>query len=201
VSPVTIATRFGPYPAGPAGPDDLPPAVDPRQPTLLGAAWTVGVLDALAAARADSATLYETSGWRGVFERDAGSPRPDRFPSRPGQVFPMYLVLADLGEWRSGRVLDVERSHPLDVVALAIEDDDGRHASIANATPEPQRVLIRGLGSAPRARILDEATAQWALDDPRRFREMPGQALVGDADGVWLALGPFAVARLDGSGD
>jgi hypothetical protein len=198
VSPVTIATRFGPYPAGPAGPDDLPPAVDVRQASLLGAAWTVGALAELAAARADSVTLYETSGWRGVIEREAGSPRPDRFPSRPGHVFPVYLVLADVAEWAAGRVLGVEASHPLEVVALAVEDGDGRHALVANVTPEPQRVLVRGLGAAVRARVLDEATAQWALAEPGTFRAMPVSPIVGD-DGVWLALGPFAVARLDGS--
>ena len=48
VSPVTIATRFGPYPAGPATPGGLPAAVDVRQASLLGAAWTVGSIAALA---------------------------------------------------------------------------------------------------------------------------------------------------------
>ena len=51
VSPVTIATRFGPYPAGPAAPGGLPAAVDVRQASLLGAAWTVGSIAALATCR------------------------------------------------------------------------------------------------------------------------------------------------------
>jgi hypothetical protein len=111
----------------------------------------------------------------------------------------MYLVLAEIAEWAAGRVLEATGSHPLDIVALAIETSDGPHALVANVTPDPQRVLVRGLGSDPIARLLDEATAEWALDDPARFRASSGQTLAGDEDGVWLALGPFAVARLDGS--
>jgi hypothetical protein len=197
VSPVTIATRFGPYPAGPATEGDVPPAVDVRQASLLGAAWTVGSIAELAAARADSVTYFETSGWRGVLERDAGSPMPERFPSRPGQVYPLYHVLADVAEWADGDVLAVEATHPLDVVAMAVRDAHGTHALVANLTPEPQRALVRGLDGVIHARTLDEASAQWALDDPAAFRSGPGAPIPARPEGVWLALGPFAVARLD----
>lgn len=35
-------------------------------------------------------------GWRGVMERERGSPSPAEFPSLSGAVFPVYHVLADL---------------------------------------------------------------------------------------------------------
>lgn len=76
VSPVTIATRFGPYPAGSASPGDLPPPVDVRQGSLLGAGWTAGSVKYLAESGAASVTYFETTGWRGIIETDAGPPMP-----------------------------------------------------------------------------------------------------------------------------
>jgi hypothetical protein len=198
ISPVTIATRFGPYPDGPAAPGDLPPAVDVRQASLLGAGWTVGSIAELARAGAASVTYYETTGWRGVIETDAGSPMPDRFPSLPGQVFPMYHTFADLADWKDGRLLAAESTDPLRVTVLAIEDDRGRHLLVANVTPDAQRVRIDGLaGTTARVRTLDDATATWALDDPGAFRAWPGADHPVRDESLWLEVGPLAVARVD----
>ncbi len=197
VSPVTIATRSGPYPAGPAADGDLPPAVDVRQASLLGAAWTVGELGALAAGGAASVTWYETTGWRGVMETDAGSPMPDRFPSVPGQVFPMWHVFADIAEWRDGRLRSVTLTDPLRVVGLAVETDAGTGLLVANATPVSQRVRVTGLGGDGVAvRVLDDASAAWALIDPLAFRASPGANVPVRGGVAWLALGPYAVARI-----
>ncbi len=197
VSPVTIATRFGPYPAGPARPGDLPPAVDPRQASLLGAAWTVGSAAALASAGAASVTWYETSGWQGVIERPQGSPMPDRFPSVAGQVFPLYHVLADLAAWRTTGLRATSSSDPLRVVALAVGEGDDIAALVANVTPEPQRVRVDGLGGGvARVRVLDEATATWALEEPARFRADPGAPVPVRSGSMTLTLGAFAVARI-----
>jgi hypothetical protein len=201
VSPVTLATRFGPYPAGPAAPGDLPSAVDVRQASLLGAAWTVGSIAALAGAGATSATYYETTGWRGVLELDEGSPMPDRFPSVAGQVFPMYHVFADVAGWRADTLREVTSSDPLRVVALAVTSADGDRLLIANVTPEPQRARITGLRrTSARMRVLDEATATWALEHPARFRADPGAPMAVSQGSVTLALGPYAVARIDQDG-
>ncbi len=199
VSPVTIATRFGPYPAGPAGPGDLPPPVDVRQSSLLGAAWTVGSIAALSASGAAAVTWYETTGWRGVIETDAGSPMPERFPSQPGQVFPMYHAFADVAEWRDGTLRDVASSDALRVVALAIDAGGQRHALVANVTPEPQRAVLAGLEGAAvaRVRLLDEAACASALPDPAGWRATPGAAVDVEGGRLSLDLGPFAVARVD----
>ncbi len=196
VSPVTIATRFGPYPDGPSGPGDLPAPVDVRQASLLGAAWTVGAVAALAASGAGSATFYETTGWRGVLELDEGSPMPDRFPSVPGQVFPLYHVLADLAEWKAGSLLAMEVTDGLTVTGLAVDIDGTVGVLVANVTPEPQRVRLAGLpGPTARVRVLDEASAMTALTDPVSFRASGGEVAVRDGE-LWLALGPYAVARV-----
>jgi hypothetical protein len=197
VSPVTLATRHGPYPGGPRAADDLPAPVDPRQASLLGAGWTVGALAALGAAGADAVTFYETTGWRGVIETDAGSPMPERFRSQPGQVFPMYHVFADTAAWSDADLLEVTVDEPLTVAALAVQTRQGVRVLVANLTPLPQRVRVDGLTDPVRVRLLDEAAAELALLDPSTFRQQHDTRRAGPGGGLWLGLGPFAVARLD----
>src|SRR5262249_1291876 len=100
ITPITLHKRVNPYATGEApdpAPDSLPPRVDVRQMSLFGAGWTLGSLHSVAEGRASSVSYYETTGWLGVMETERGSPLPDRFPSLPGAVFPMYHVLADVG--------------------------------------------------------------------------------------------------------
>ena len=169
VSPVTLATRFGPYPGGPPAPVDLPAPVDVRQASLLGAAWTVGSLAELAASGADSVTYFETSGWRGIVERDGGSPDP-RFPSRPGDVLPMYHVFADLGAWRAATLVASGSSDPLQVTALFVATPDGRtHGLVASLVPGPTSVALTGLPNGPaHLRRLDLASADRPCATPKR---------------------------------
>lgn len=92
ISPVTLRRRFNPHAAGEEQepePGELPDTVDPRQPSLLAAVWTAGSIKYLAQVRAASVTYFETAGWRGVVEREAGSSLPSRFASAPGHVFPL----------------------------------------------------------------------------------------------------------------
>ena len=87
VTPVTLLPRFNPNATGPEPepePGELPATVDPRQPTLFAAAFTAASAKHLAEAGAAAVTYYETTGWRGVLERESGSPLPERFGSTPG---------------------------------------------------------------------------------------------------------------------
>jgi D-apionolactonase len=196
VSPVTIATRFGPYPAGPPTPDDLPAPVDVRQGSLLGAAWTVGSIKHIAEGGADSVTYYETTGWRGIVERTAGSPDA-RFPSRPSQAFPMFHVFADVAEWGAGTVLAAPSTRPLETEALAVEDDAGLHLLVASLVPTPRRVVITGLhGRTASVRMMDAASAEVAMQDPAAFRQTSMSVPIAHGS-LELELGPFAVARVD----
>jgi D-apionolactonase len=197
VSPLTIATRFGPYPAGPSAPGDLPAPVDVRQASLFGAAFTAGSIARLASSGADAVTYYETSGWRGIVERDAGSPDP-RFPSRPGDVFPLYHVFADVAEWGSGDLIAADSSEPLTAEGLAIRDADGTHALVANLTRVTRRIAVTGLpGATASVRVLDASSASWATADPAGFRAAGGVATPISGGRLELALAPYAVARID----
>jgi hypothetical protein len=211
VSPVTIATRFGPYPAGPSAPGDLPAPVDVRQASLLGAAWTAASIARLAFGGADSVTYYETSGWRGILERDGGSPdagatgagAPDagasgaRFPSAPGDVFPMYHVFADVAAWSSGQVLGANSSDPLRAEALAVEDEAGLHLLVAGLSPDAGRVVLAGLpGSRARVRLLDLASVDTAMTDPMQFRSRAAEVAI-EHGRLAVEFAGYAVARID----
>jgi D-apionolactonase len=198
VSPVTLATRNGPYPAGPSARGSLPAAVDVRQASLLGAAWTAATLGRLAEAGAASITWYETSGWRGVVEREGGSPHPS-FPSTPGQAFPLYHVLADVGERADATVLRTRSSTPLAAEGLAFEEvDGGLRVLVANLRPRRTAVELFGLtGTAARIGVLDASTAALATIDPAAFRALPGRHLDLDRGTLRLDLDAYAVARVD----
>src|SRR5262249_28725506 len=123
VGPITLKKRLNPYATGPTpepGPGELPARVDPRQMSLFGAAWTLGAIKHLAEQGAARATFFETTGWLGVMELEDGTPLPERFPSRPGQVFPMFHVFVDVNEFRGGEVLRSWSNRPLTADGLVL---------------------------------------------------------------------------------
>lgn len=202
VSPITLKQRFNPLAAGPTRDQPgLPASVDHRQMSLLAGAWTLGSVAGLALAGATSCTYFESVGWKGVLERDRGSPMPDHFPSRPRMVFPIYHVLADILQAKHGDVLDVEipENDPPWLAALALRTPHHSHLLVANLTPSSRRVTVQGLaGIAFDLRTLDDRTALLAAFDPARFRtaqtEVRGAVLQ-------LDLGPYAFSSLRSRSD
>jgi hypothetical protein len=200
ISPITLRPRFNPHATGadaPPLPGELPSAVDARQMSLLGAAWTVGSLKYIAASRLYSATYYETTGWRGVMEQEGGSPIPETFRSLPGAVFPLYHILADAGEFAGGKALPTRASDPLRVEGLALQQGQRRRALLANLTAEPQMATVRGLGDAVWARLLDEGNVIQAMTAPEEFRAERGERLSCKEGELQIELPPYAIARLD----
>ena len=127
-------------------PGELPSSVDPRQPTLFAAAWTLGSIKYLAEAGVRSITCHETVGWKGIMESAAGPALPDKFPSKPGALFPIYDVLRDIGEFAGGRVQRMESSDTLAVAGLALREGKRLRLLVANLTAEPRTTSVRGLG-------------------------------------------------------
>ena len=202
ISPVTLRPRFNPNATGPTpapAPGTLPPQVDQRQMSLFGACWTLGSIAYLAAGGAASATYYETTGWRGVMETEGGPPLPEQFRSRPGMLFPLYHVLADVGEFSAGRMLASLSSDPLAIDGLALRDGARLRVLVANMTGEPREALVvlPGLHAAT-SRHLDEESFERAAFDGEAFRRDPG-VYCAVADGVLrIPLRPYGVARIDG---
>jgi len=201
VGPISLTTRRGPYPLGPDGLAGLPARVDQRQVSLLAAAWTVGCVSHLVHGGASGLTLYETLGWLGVSERDAGSMAQGSFHSRAGSVFPVWHVVADLCEWTGGQVvshqtIDGGGLGPR-IAAYAVDDGSGTHMLIASLVDRAQDVRVEGItGRKYRLRVLDETTALGAMMDPAAFRRRTEEHMP-DGGSLDLRLDPYATARLD----
>lgn len=193
ISPITLAPRRLPN----SPPDfavqgrDLPNSVDRRQPTQFLAAWTVGSLKYLSETGVEAATYFETVGWRGVMDRE-DTTHPD-FPSRPGLVYPVYHVLADICSRRGLDVLTCSSSDPLGVIGLAIQDGTGVSVLIANLTPFHQSVTVGPLPTPSDLRVLDVDTPE-ALEPStaERYRSQ----LTPIEPGQELELRPYAVASI-----
>jgi hypothetical protein len=169
--------------------------VDVRQPSLLGAAWTAGSLKYMCEAGAAAVTYYESTGWRGVLEREEGSALPARFHSRPGQVFPLYHPLADVAGWRGGEVLRVDSEDPLAAVGLAVRTAGTLGLVVANLTPEVQDVVVTPLQGTQRLRRLSASNADEAGAQPESFRAL-GEDVSADGE-LQLRLEPYEVVRAD----
>ena len=202
VTTITLRQQFNPVATG--GPverdrDSLPPSVDPRQMSLFGAGWTLGSLRALCESGADSVTYYETIGWRGVMELETGPPLPQRFPSIPGAVFPLYHVLADVLEFAGGEAVPVEISRPLHIAGMILQRGQKRSVLLANVTGDIQyaRVQTPGWRGRWRRRMLDEYSAERAMRAPGEFRRGDWMPTAAPAGVLSVALLPYAYVRLD----
>ncbi len=179
VGPITLKQRFNPVattPEGQAASDQLPRPVDPRQMSLFGAAWTLAVLKYLSESGATYATLFETTGWRGVMETEVGSPLPDKFPSTPGSPFPVYHLLAVVGAFASGSVIHTTSSAPMRVEGLLLHKGEQSRLVLANLTNEPQPVRLNLPVVSAKLRLLDETSIMGEpqqVDSPFNFTLLP----------------------------
>ena len=170
---------------------------DVRQMSLFGAGWTLGSIARLSAAGSiHSLTYFETTGWRGIMETEAGSPLPEKFRSQPGSVFPVYHVLADLAGF--DRVCPAHSSHPLQVEGLALLGaQNRRRILVANLAGDSQDVKIKTGSCQARVRYLDETNAEEAMRTPEAFAAREGQVVESASAKIELKLLPYALARVD----
>lgn len=204
VSPVTLRPRRNQHePPGTAleQADELPFAVDLRQMSLFGAAWTLGSLKYLAESGAHSVTYYETTGWRGVMETARGRSLPAQFPSLPGQVFPLYHVLADVGEYAGAEIMSGTSSDALRVDGLCLRNQPRRRLLLANLTLNEQSVRIVGLSARVSIKRLNITNAEWAMREPEAFRQAPGEMLNATNGELLLHLTPYETVRVEMNDD
>ncbi len=181
IGPITLAPQFinGEDPPGgpPAGP--LPTYVDPRQVEPFTAAWTLGSVKYLADAGAHSATFFETVGWNGIMDADDVSARPAAFPSRPGEVFPVFQLLKEIGEFAGGTVRQIDSSDTLAAAGLALHKPGHMRVLIGNLTGKPQSVTLCGLSGKPVA---------IQLLDTKEIYVTPK---------ITISLPPYGIAKID----
>jgi hypothetical protein len=200
ISPITLRIRCDAEQAAPSESiKSLPSDVDPRQMSLFGAGWTLGSIGRLAATgNVHSLTYFETTGWRGIMETEAGSPLPEQFPSIANAVFPVYHVLADIGEFRGRQIYPTHSSHPLQTEGLTLFDDrKSRRILVANLIGETQEVKIKTGTCQAKVRYLDETNAESAMHEPETFRAQAGELKQSVASKIELKLLPYAIARID----
>lgn len=201
VSPVTLKPRFNPVATGPERSlplGELPPQVDPRQLTPFCAAWTLAVIKQLAESGAASLTLFETTGWRGVIETEAGSPLPDKFPSQAGQAFPVYYVIAEVGTFRGGAVVVSSSSDPLRVESLALTQSGSTCLYLANMSGGLQIVRAKGFNRVLRRRDFDWSLTDSWMFEPEVFPRENGRGLSpSPAAGIDVELPPFGLTCLE----
>lgn len=152
IGPITMAPQLldgVDQPGGPPMGGPLPSYVDPRQVEPFTAVWTLGSLKYLADADTHSATFFETVGWAGIMDADDVSSRPKEFPSRPGELFPVYHLLREIGEFKGGSVRQVDTSDNLSAVGLALHKPGRIRVLVGNLTGEAQTITLRGLSGKP----------------------------------------------------
>jgi hypothetical protein len=198
--PITLRPRFNAVAVTEEVDDAMPGSVDPRQPSLFAAAWTLGSVAALAPCGLGAMTYYETVGARGVLEGPAGSRYPGEFRSVANRVYPLFHVLADAAELAGGVLRPVGVTDPQATAAVAVQDPADAGVTcllVANLTDRERAVRIEDLPSGRTTlRVLDETTVAAATEDPVSFRNRR-DALPRNGPGLSLELLPHATARIE----
>ncbi|MGH3032585.1 MAG: hypothetical protein ACRDNE_17825 [Gaiellaceae bacterium] len=133
-----------------------------------------------------------------MVQGDQDLPRPDLFPLRAGEVFPLYHVLADLARWKDAQLVTATSADPLTVEAIALERDGRFHAVVASFSATPVRVALGGFGEgAAEVRFLDEESAPAAVSDPASLAASTVERPV-EGGAVRLELRPYAIAFVTG---
>jgi hypothetical protein len=197
VTPVTFRPRFNAvavtgeeFPEG-----GLPWQVDVRQPSLFGAAWTLGSVAALAGA--DAVTYYDTQGPAGVVESPDGSPDSGQFFSRADTPYPLAVVLADACGLGGRPVVALTGLDPARLAGIAVAGEAGPVVLLANLTGEPVSVSVAAAGlRTARGRVLDESTFGAAADDLSGFLLSRSELPVSEGAAT-VTLGAYGTARLD----
>jgi hypothetical protein len=147
VGPISLRSRFNPNATAPekdVSNTALPASVDIRQMTWFAEAWTAVSIKYLARSRAiNSATYFETVGWRGVKERSQGSEDSINFPSKHAERFPVWNLFASLKGF--AKCLPSNSNKPELVDALVIRNSHTTRLILVNFSNEVQQVHFQGL--------------------------------------------------------
>lgn len=151
VGPISLRSRFNPNATAPekdVSNTALPASVDIRQMTWFAEAWTAISIKYLAQSGSiNSATYFETVGWRGVKERSRGSEDSINFPSKPAERFPVWNLFASLKGF--AKCLPSNSNKPELVDSLVIRNSHTTRLILVNFSNEVQQVHFQGLDLFP----------------------------------------------------
>lgn len=151
IGPISLGPRFNPNATAPekdVSNTALPASVDIRQMTWFAEAWAAISIKYLAQSGSiNSATYFETVGWRGVKERSQGSEDSINFLSKPAERFPVWNLFASLKGFATCLLSSSNKPEVVD--ALVIRNAQVTRLILANFSNEAQRVHFQGLDLTP----------------------------------------------------
>jgi len=151
VGPITLRPRFNPNATQPdrdVSNDSLPASVDARQRTWFTEAWTAISIKYLTQSSAiNSATYFESVGWKGIRESTLGSKDPKNFPSQAGEAFPVWNLFSSLKGF--SKSMPSTSNLPEVVDSLIIKNVTKTRLILANFSTEAQQVHFQGIDLAP----------------------------------------------------
>jgi hypothetical protein len=151
VGPITLRPRFNPNATQPdkdVSNTALPASVDIRQRTWFNEAWTAISIKYLAQSNSiNSATYFESVGWRGIRECKLESKDSINFPSQSGEAFPVWNLFVAL---KGFSMCKKSSSNAPEVVdSLIIKNSEITRLILANFSSETQQVHFEGIGLTP----------------------------------------------------
>ena len=170
---------------------------DPRQRGLFGAAFALGYMARAAAAGIERVCFGAPTGPFGLVYRKTDYPQPwfdaqDFAEPAAAPVYPLFHPLMAIAAAKDAAVLPVRSSDEKRVLGLCYRRADGEQILwLANLTPEPQTLRIRG-GGTMSAKMLDATSFAAAARDPAAFAAAASHKVAGGS----LSLAPYAVAML-----
>jgi hypothetical protein len=200
VSPVTLKPRSSPlvYSEDPGRSNEkLYSCSDERQMSLFGAGWTLGTHKYLAQGRVSSITYYETTGSLGVMELSNNWRALNKSSIVPGNVFPIYHVLADVGEYAGSVVFKTVSSDPSALEGLALKKGNRFIIILANLTANEIQVNLGGLRSQAYVRFLSPNNVELACTDPEAYRAQIGELVKLELEFIHLELEPYSLAHIE----
>lgn len=175
---------------------------DPRQVSLLAAAWTLASIKRLAEQGAASATFYQTTGPLGLMAGETTAPEERDFPGvdyklAPDWVFPLFHVFADLADFKGGRTSELIASHPLRCDGLALRSGSRRAILLASLEGATFKARIEGLSGPVHLRRMNDRTVRLAVEDAEAFRTVAGESVDAPGGALELDLAPYEYIRID----
>ena len=177
--------------------ESLPSGADIRQASLFGAGWTLGTLKYLSQGGVASISYYETTGPLGIMEASKDTRAMKRASLSFGKVFPVYQVLADVGEYAGGTVLKTISSDPLAVEGLALMKGNLLTIILANLTAEEIPVALAWSKSQASICYLSRDNVELACANPEAYRAQVGELRRPDTGWIHLKLGPYSLAHIE----
>ena len=142
-------------------------------------------------------TFFETTGWRGVMERESVLHyRADSVAARPGVS--AYYSLGALGAFAGGEVIFTHSSDPLRVESIALANEDSTCLWLANLTAIRQTAIVAGFTRVTHRLDFDFSPGgRWQFEPDSILRSIGSELVPAAEHELPIELAPFGLVRLE----